>query len=77
MYAKARRVGLWSDQVFGQLIKQWTHYAIFGFDELYDTCGHNNNKVGLEVGRAGVPVVLFVLLISFPEFLYVLYFIFS
>lgn len=27
-------------------------------------CGHNNNKVGLEVGRAGVPVVLFVLLIS-------------
>lgn len=64
MYAKARRGTVESDQVFGQLIKQWTHYAIFGFDELHDTCGHNNNKVGLEVGRAGVPVVLFVLLIN-------------
>lgn len=38
MYAKTRRVEVGSDQVFGQLIKQWTHYAIFGFDELYDIC---------------------------------------
>lgn len=63
-YTQKKGKGVGIDQVFGQLIKQWTHCAIFGFDELYDTCGHSKNKAGLEVGRAGVLAVLFVLLIS-------------
>lgn len=63
-FTQMKGEGLRSNQVFGQLFKQWTHYAIFGFDQLYHTCGHSKNKVGLVVGHAGVPAVLFILLIS-------------